>query len=917
MNKKAIYILPSILTAILLLFIFLIKSIYPFGHNTVMWADMYQINTPMYYYFYDIFYNHASLFYNFKSGLGMNFYGVFFFFLASPFSFIVLLFQRSDILYSMSILLLIKMMFIAFTSFLFFHKYFNKSHLFYKVIFSVLYAFSGYVLILYTNIMWLDPVYLFPLLLISLKNLYDNDKIIGYILVLTTNIIMCFYISYMVIFFIFFSSVPYLCFYVDKKYRGKKILLLGISTITSLLLSAIVIIPSFLQISNSSRIGGSLIQKLMTPSTFILDKISFFLMNGIVYALIILLFKKIKKDKHVKFLGSILLLTMIQVLFDSVNKLWHTGSYSFFPLRYGFIPLFFLMILGMYIISHYEIASKKMTNKYKVYLGILISLIIGLFFIFYKRITAVLVMMNFLKSPLDGIIVFLILVLFLILFVLCYLLILKNTKNLRNKFILLSFILFLELIINSCFYIGIGPIEMKNEYKQINAINNLLKDTNKTQYRAKDLLFDSNDSLIYDMFSNGHFTSLTDKQHMDLVKELGYSSYWMRSSDTGGTIFTDSLLSQKYVLVNHPLDQELYTLIKQVDANTFVYEANDTLPLGFLMSQQIPNLEATQVFDVQNEIYQDLMNTNQSLIQVYNQFDLTNLKLTSTGGLLNLEKVNTNEDAYASITINATDNEILYLDILRSVDNTVNQRIFKSFKLFLDGKPFDTSIPSDQYVLFHKKQLDENIFPQQLSNGLLELGRFSHPVTIKIEVLKNVTLSDFSIGALNISSFQSFVNTYEQHPVEIKMNGNTLSANINSTSDDKMLFLSIPYDKEWHLTINGVKQPVSKVMGDFMGIKLHEGNNTIQMTYTPHGIKTGLFVSLFTLIALLLSLIFYKKMRIHWENKQFFYIWKGFISLYILGILCIYIIPIILESSSYMINIYNFFHDLLLIFHLL
>ena len=50
-------------------------------------------------------------------------------------------------------------------------------------------------------------------------------------------------------------------------------------------------------------------------------------------------------------------LLLLPVVIDPINKMWHTGSYQAFPVRYGYITVFIGLILAAYIISRSEDAG--------------------------------------------------------------------------------------------------------------------------------------------------------------------------------------------------------------------------------------------------------------------------------------------------------------------------------------------------------------------------------------------------------------------------------------------------------------------------------------------------------------------------------------------------------------------------------
>ena len=74
------------LTGVILLLSYLRGGLYPFGWGSLSWCDMNQQLIPLFCDFKDILAGEKSLFLNFSNAGGMNFYGVFCFFLCSPFT---------------------------------------------------------------------------------------------------------------------------------------------------------------------------------------------------------------------------------------------------------------------------------------------------------------------------------------------------------------------------------------------------------------------------------------------------------------------------------------------------------------------------------------------------------------------------------------------------------------------------------------------------------------------------------------------------------------------------------------------------------------------------------------------------------------------------------------------------------------
>ena len=126
MSRCKSAVLAPILTALLLCSIFLLYQLYPFAENTLSWCDMNQQVIPILLNFKDILSGSGDLFFNMSNAGGMNFWGVFLFFISSPFSFLVAFVDKQDMSLFMNILVLLKMMVCAATASYFFQTRFSR-----------------------------------------------------------------------------------------------------------------------------------------------------------------------------------------------------------------------------------------------------------------------------------------------------------------------------------------------------------------------------------------------------------------------------------------------------------------------------------------------------------------------------------------------------------------------------------------------------------------------------------------------------------------------------------------------------------------------------------------------------------------------------------------------------------------------
>ena len=190
---------------------------------------------------------------------------------------------------------------------------------------------------------------------------------------------------------------------------------------------------------------------------------------------------------------------------------------------------------------------------------------------------------------------------------------------------------------------------------------------------------------------------------------------------------------------------------------------------------------------------------------------------------------------------------------------------------------------------------DTSSFPSTFNNGLLDLGSYENErVWIRLEVLKNFSASQMSIGSMDVNKFISFAEENKINASNIQISENYLTGEVVASDYNSMLFLSIPYDDGWTCTINGDSQPIVKVFDNFIGIPLNEGINTILLRFYPEGFKFGAVICLLTAISLIFVYVVYVK-----ENKFISYKVKMLINncysfLYIIMLVLIYLVPLII-----------------------
>jgi len=294
MRKKLRFIVPSLITLGILLVLFYYQGLYPFSDNSIVQVDADYQFIPVLYRIYDFLHGNGNIIYD-DIGLGNNIYismviqGSLF----SPLSLLLYFTSRTNIPCFFNILVIIKMCLISLTTYIYINKSFKVNE-YYKIVFSVLYAFSGWVLLNYFNIMWMDSLILFPLIVMYLNRLLNKGKYIGYIITLSMSLMISYYMSYFILLFILFYSFIYIFLKLDKGKIKKTIFVLGVSTIIAIMISSVSLLPCLYQTFNSSRLDSfstsGLFNNFINKSLYLMFSSVFLVIFG-------MLLCKYKKDR--------------------------------------------------------------------------------------------------------------------------------------------------------------------------------------------------------------------------------------------------------------------------------------------------------------------------------------------------------------------------------------------------------------------------------------------------------------------------------------------------------------------------------------------------------------------------------------------------------------------------------------------
>ncbi len=185
-----------------------------FGDHTVLRMDLYHQYGPLYAEVYDRITSGSSMVYSWTSGLGGSFLGNLFNYCSSPFALVMLILGHKNMPEAIAIMIMLKAMLSA-TSFTYYANKSNGDVRKESILFGLLYAFSGYFVAFSWNIMWLDAVAVFPLVMLGIEKIIQYNKPGLYVFTMTYTMITNYYMAYMVC----ILSVMYFLYYFFGRYE--------------------------------------------------------------------------------------------------------------------------------------------------------------------------------------------------------------------------------------------------------------------------------------------------------------------------------------------------------------------------------------------------------------------------------------------------------------------------------------------------------------------------------------------------------------------------------------------------------------------------------------------------------------------------------------------------------------------------
>ncbi|WP_318507047.1 YfhO family protein [Bacillus sp. T3] len=833
---------PSFILPFLLLGgVFALWRVYPFGERSILMADQFTQYIQFYNYFYNVLTGNGSIFYAWEAGMGLNFWATFAYYLSSPVSVIVLFFGPKFMPEAFILMSLIKIGLAGLMMNVYLSNMIKGERL-NPLLFSTAYALISFSIGYFFNIMWLDAIYMLPMVLLGVEKLFTY-KYKFLIISLAILFIANFYIAYMVGIFTFLYFIIRIISIENSDVINKLKIFASFFVCTLLAggLSAFITVPTFLHLKNNTNQPTNwegmldtsfgffeFSTKLYTGSTHLFDMPNVY--SGVFVLLLFPLFFINSiiniKEKIMYFLLLWLLFLSFQI--KGINIIWHAFEEPVgYEYRFSFVFSFVLIYLAYRAYCTFD--KRKVPSLFIIYaVNVFILMLLTKLTPEWMSIKKALLNIGFMT-------------------IFSLLLYLKVSVSSRRNWVsaLLLITICIEMSFNAYHHVKTlnsypGYSIPRNVYNANSSFEHIIKEMNNNdsglfRTNAANLLT-ANDSMRFGYNGMTNFNTLSNGTLHKFLNELGYSTTLgpRSAAQNNGILSTDAMFGFKYAVTNKSINKHGYKKMN-CKGEFCLYENQNVLPIGFVVDKkQVDfNISEDNPFIKQNTfIGSELFTKAKANSTRYN-----NLEVTKNGSVQLIKKIKPELEGSIEKSFDLSDKKQFYM-FLSAGKGFAG---FNETNIYINGKPL-------------------GVYPTYHNERVLDLGAFSNErVTVKIEfVVPETQLSQEMYYALDMKKFEQQIDELKSQSLKVSNWTNTkINGDIN-VQKANTLFLSIPYDRGWKATLDGEPVKVEK-LGGFIGFDIQQGTHSIELKYLPPGFILGCIVTIGCSIILIISRLLFKK----------------------------------------------------------
>lgn len=248
-----------------------VGHVYPFGDNSFLTDDLKYQYIDFFAWFRRVLLGEANLRYSFSQGLGMNTWGLYSYYLASPFNLLCVLFPADKLTLFVFAIAALKLGCIHISSAWYVQKRFGLSKLA-AFLLSASFTFCSWIVSNLRNPLWIDCLILLPVCAYGCYELIHKQRMARLVIATALNVTFCWYTAYISILFLcIFVLVEFVDYVAEQGFSWKLMLDRALrftgAIVLGLLLSAWTFLPTILAMSKGGPVLalGPLLKTSLKP----------------------------------------------------------------------------------------------------------------------------------------------------------------------------------------------------------------------------------------------------------------------------------------------------------------------------------------------------------------------------------------------------------------------------------------------------------------------------------------------------------------------------------------------------------------------------------------------------------------------------------------------------------------------------
>jgi len=858
---------------LLMYIIYFSFGVFPMGDESVLVLDL----NAQYVYFFGALrralHGDTSLLYSFSRAMGGEFIGIFAYYLSSPLSWIVALFPENMMLDALLVLFTTKCGLCGLTlaCYLDYHKIGTRES---RILFGILYALCGYGVIYQHNTMWIDCMYLLPLIALGIERLISERKYFLFTISLAVAIFSSFYIGFMMCIFCFiYYFYAYFCVAGNKSGERlhflKSLLRMAIFSLIAIGLAACITLPTYYSLGFGKTTFSNPTFNFAGRFDFI-DLVSRLFLNaydtvrpdglpivycGLLTIVLLPLFflaKKVSLAEKVG-TGSLIFVFLFSFSIDAVDKFWHgMQAPNWLNYRYSFMLVFILIIA----------AAKAYAELRHFSPSILCGSIAGWF------LTA-LICQKISEFHTDGIqmdrdiLCFYLTFLFLGIYA-AGLALFHNRQFHRAAGSVLLVIVCAEMTVS-----GITSLCYLDDDVVYSTRSSYLDNKKKYEDSADWIL--ENDGGFYRFDKTKHplintpmmlgirgftnSTSTLNRDTIDFLRYMGLSSKSHWTKYYGGTAPFDSLFAMKYIIADPEYDvPEGY--INRFEGNaTTVYENPHALSIAYAANESVKDLHIAYP-----KGYKDAVDSGE--MEAFDAFYTPPARMNAMiSSMLGKENVQvfvpiTDVEEYDS---NADYSYVAEHGLYKPTNKDNTASLYYDFVAETSGIIYfylPSDYPREASVLVNGKDMGTVLANE--TDRMISLG-YHHEGE---EITVTLTLKDDRIYIredeplfwyVDEQAYTECFTALAEHQFRIDTWSETcFKGRIDIPEDRTTVFTSIPYDANWRVWVDGEETEVYEMMDALVAFDAPAGEHAVTIQYVPKQLYMGVSITLASAAVLLI-----------------------------------------------------------------